>query len=405
MACRTVARNLFSASAVLGALLGGACSGPTASPDAAAPDADVTDAPIVADAGRDAAMRPDGGADAGPGLTGAGIRWIDYGWPVDLTPDGSRAAIQDPGSSAGDLYLYDVATGALDLVTTVGDPALDFATAISADGHVTALHGAPIRAGTWTMAGGWTDEPDPFATGCDMNRAGAWDISADGLVTVGFAWDGCVPGAYRWTRASGVTTATALTRLGSTGTATLPVNRATVVSDDGHVAAGFAQTDMVDRWPALWRDDGTSLMLPGTQLDAPGEVLSISADGSVLAGVWNLEGFVWTEAGGVVSLGALPGSLGGDTTSPNAIAAGGALILGGSGGFGASTAFAWTAATGMRPLADLLVASGITLPDGYALTNVLAASSDGTVLLGTAMTPGFSTVTFVARVPLSAFGL
>jgi len=392
---------------LLGALLAGACASPAVAPDAATPsDAALGNDAVAIDAStHDAAPRPDAGSDAGSGLVGTGIRWIDYSWPIDLTPDGSVASIQDPGSTTGDLYLFDVATGALHLATSVGDPSQDFATGMSAGSRVTALHGVPIVAGSWTAAGGWHDEPDPFATGCDMNRAGAWDVSADGNVMVGFAWDGCVPGAYRWTTSGGTTTATPLTRLGSTGTATLPVNRATVVSDDGHVAAGFAQTDMVDRWPALWRDDGTSLMLPGTQLDAPGEVLAINVDGTVVAGVWNLEGFLWSEAGGVVSLGALPGSLGGDTTTPNAVTANGALVFGGSGSFGSTTAFAWTSAAGMRPLADLFTAAGITLPDGYTLTNVLASSTDGTVILGTAMTAASSTLTFVARVPVSAFGL
>ncbi len=404
---RLFGRSQRISSTALGALLVGACSGPAATtPDAATPgDAATLDAFVVVDVGHDAPARPDGGSDAGPGLVGTGIRWIDYGWPIDLTPDGSIASIEDPASTNGDLYLFDVATAALRLVTSVGDPSQDFATGMSAAARVTALHGVPVVAGSWTSAGGWHDEPDVFATGCDMNRAGAWDVSADGTVMVGFAWNGCVPLAYRWVTSGGATTATALTQLGSTGTAMPPVNRATVVSDDGHVAAGFAQTDMVDRWPAIWRDDGTSTMLPGMQLDAPGEVLAINTDGSVVAGVWNLEGFVWSQAGGVVSLGTLPGSLGGDTTTPNAVAAGGALVFGGSGSFGSTTAFVWTSTAGMLPLADQLVAAGITLPGGYVLTNVIAASSDGTVILGNAMTPAGSTLTFVARVPVSAFGL
>lgn len=385
------------------------CGGPAAaSPDAATvSDAGTDDAASALDAGAaDASARPDAGSDAGPGLTGTGIRWINYGWPVDLTPDGATAAIQDPGSAAGDLYLYDVAAGVLHLATTVGDPAHDFATGISATGRVSALHGTPIHAGSWTESGDWSDEPDPFATGCDFDRAGAWDVSADGSVLVGLAWDGCVPLAYRWTRGAGGTTAAALDRLGSVPAGGgLPVNRASVISDDGSVIAGFAQTDTVDRWPAVWRADGTGMLLPGSAPDAPGEVLSISADGSVLAGVWNQEGFVWTQAGGVVSMGLLPGGLGGDATYPNAIAAQGALVFGGSGGFGATTAFVWTAAMGMRPLQELLVAAGVSIPDGYALTNVLAASTDGTVILGSALTTGGSSISFVARVPIDAFGL
>lgn len=383
------------------------CDAPAAPADAAQSDAGQGDAALDPDAATPDASRPDAGTDARVVLPGTHIAWVNYGWPVDLTPDGATAAIQDLASTDGDLYLYDVAAGTLTLVTTVGDPTQDFATGISSTGRVSALHGVPIRAGSWTMADGWHDEPDPFATGCDANRAGAWDVSADGNVLVGLGWDGCYPQAYRWTRDSGgASTATALERIGSTASGTaVPVNRASVISDDGTVIAGFAETDMVDRWPAVWHADGSGVLLPGTILDAPGEVLSISADGSVLAGIWNLEGFRWTQADGVVSLGTLPGSLGGDSTYPNAIAADGALIFGGSGGFGGTTAFVWTASEGMRPLGDLLVAAGITLAPGVVLTNVLAASTDGTVLLGTAMDAFGATMTFVAEAPVAAYGL
>ena len=91
-----------------------------------------------------------------------------------------------------------------------------------------------------------------------------------------------------------------------------------MISDDGTVIAGFAENDPVDRWPAVWRQDGSGFLLPGTVPDAPGEVLAVSADGRVVAGTWNLEAFYWTEDEGVVSIGRLPTSFGGDTAYANA---------------------------------------------------------------------------------------
>lgn len=394
--------SLFRVLACVAPLSG--CGGATAAPDAATPLVDggaIEDASTVDAASPDAA-RADAGTDGG---SGADIRYLVQGWPVDLTPDGTLAVVQDPGSAEGDTYFYDVASGDLSLVTTVGDPARDFATGVSAAGRLSALHGVPIEAGVWTMAGGWVDLESPYATGCDADHAGAWDVSADGTVIVGLAWDGCIPAAMRWTEGTGGITTTTLERLGSTGSGALPVNRATVVSDDGMVVAGFAQTDMVDRWPAIWRANGTALLLPGDVPDAPGEVLSISPDGSVVAGIWNLQGFVWTEAGGVVSLGMLPTGLGGDSTYPNAIAADGELIFGGSGGFGVTQAFVWTEAAGMRTLEEIVAANGIVLPSGYTLQNVLAASNDGTVILGSAATGTGTPMSFVLRLPVSAYGL
>jgi hypothetical protein len=101
----------------------------------------------------------------------------------------------------------------------------------------------------------------------------------------------------------------------------------------------------------------------------------------------------------------LPTGLGGDSTYPNAIAADGALVFGGSGGFGASQAFVWTESAGMRTLEEILAVNEIMLPSGYALSNVLAASNDGTVLLGSAITGTGTQMSFVLRLPVSAYGL
>lgn len=396
-----VVLSLFGAPACSGGG-GGGDAGPTS-------DAIVSDAPS-ADALDDAAPdapRPDAGRDGGPGLGGAdGLRYVIVPSAVDLTPDGTTALLWD--NATGDAYTYGVDTGALSLRANAGDPTQDFPTAISADEAIAALHGVPVQAGLWAMADGWRDLAVPFASGCDTNVGAAWDVSADASVVVGLGWDGCYPAAVAWTLGNGGTvTPLVLQRLGArpAGAMGMPTNRATVVSDDGRVIGGFAETDMVDRWPAIWHADGTGMLLPGTTLDAPGEVLAISADGAVAAGIWNNEAFLWSEAGGVRTLGLLPGSLGGDAAYPNAIAAGGALVFGGAGGFGATVAFVWTEAAGMRPLTDVLTAQGIAFPADYTFSNVLAASTDGTVILGTVLTASGTPQSFVLRLPVSAYGL
>lgn len=365
----------------------------------------------VSDTGVDGGERIDArvvlDAGPGPGLGGGpGIRYLLPGRPIDLTPDGTLAVVEDPGAPMGDVYFFDVDSGEMTLETVVGDPARDFSTAISATERLTAHHGVPVEAGVWT-AGDWLDLPTPFAAGCDMDIASAWDVSADGSIVAGMAWDDCSPAAMRWAIAGdGTATSTTLTRLGtrSSGSSGPPTNRATVISDDGMVIAGFAENDPVDRWPAVWRADGTGFLLPGTVPDAPGEVLSISADGRVVGGTWNLEAFVWSEEDGVVSLGRLPSAFGADAAYANAVAADGALVFGGCGGF-SMEAFVWTEAGGMRPLTEVMAAAGITLPDGTLFQNVLAASNDGTVILGSAATSSGTPESFVLRLPLSAYGL
>lgn len=137
-------------------------------------------------------------------------------------------------------------------------------------------------------------------------------------------------------------------------------------------------------------------------------MLSISADGKTVAGIWNQEGFYWTQGTGVVNLGQLPGD--GAFTGgifPNAIAADGKLILGtvGSPFFAVPRAFVWTSAGGMQQLDSLAISHGVTIPEGYLLTNIQAASADGSVVLGTAYDPRFFQLTFVLTLPVSAYGL
>jgi hypothetical protein len=350
--------------------------------------------------------------DAGGGPSrgvAASIKFVPLAWPVDLSPDGSVAALQDPASFTGDLYFYYPATGAVEFRTQVGSPLRDFATGLSATGVITALHGDPVQAGFWTDRSEWTDLVPAYAHGCDADFAGAWDVSADGSSIVGLVWNGCGAEAFRWDgRGRGIMTP--LARLGASypGSSSPPANRATVIADDGGIVAGWAQTDVVDRWPAWWRTDGTGELLTGNAPDQPGEVLSISRDGRVLAGTWGGQAFYWTQAGGTVLMGQLPGADPFfDAAYANAVSADGKLIFGNSGNpfFTTPTAWVWTAKEGMRPLAPILGEAGLTIPLNYILTGIVAASNDGTRVLGTAMDGQGLTVTFVLTLPLSAYGL
>jgi hypothetical protein len=210
--------------------------------------------------------------------------------------------------------------------------------------------------------------------------------------------------AFHWTSSSGLVP---LELLGASfpGSSNPPTNRATKIADDGSLIGGFAQTELVDRWPALWTPDGAGSLLPSGVFsdDSPGEILSVSADGSRVAGIWNLEGFYWTPAAGVVRLGTVPGG----QTFPNAIAAGGRLIFGKNqtGFFDPAAAFVWTETNGMRALGDIAASHGAILPPGLTLDNVLAASTDGSVVLGTAFDETFAFYTFVLQLPVSAYGL
>ena len=343
------------------------------------------------------------------------LRILHEGAPVDISPDGSLALLEDRYTGSGTLYQFNVTTGVLTETGSIGDIGYNFSTGISTDGRISGVYNMPVSAGVYTPGSGWLDIGTQFSSGCDINVAGAYDISANGHVVVGIMWDGCNAAAFRWTDASGQGAFLPLQVLGTPwpGSTAAPSNRATKVSDNGLVVGGFAQTDMVDRWPAVWRANGTGFMLPGLSIpgfgpDWPGEVLSINPDGSMVAGIWSGEGFYWTAGTGSVSIGRLATSDPSDPVYATAIAAGGQLIFGTIGspwGMNPPAAFVWTQAAGMQALEELAVAAGIVMPPGYHLIRATAASTDGTVVLGAATDSKGRETSFVLRLPVSAYGL
>jgi len=428
-------------------------STPASSNDAAASDSTATEAgagdELSAEASPEASVGDAGqpGADADAGVSqeascvarpDAGVTTIDAGSPIvffdvgagdlrlDLTSDGKLAMIED--SPTGDVYLYDTATGALAKQTNVaGDPSTVQATSISGSGNrISALHGASsIVAGVWdSCAASWMDLANTNPAGCmgpPDNESAAFDLSKDGSVVVGDVWtSSCTVDAMLWTEASSAWTPTALQHLGMAG----GNNRATVVSDDGTVIGGFAQQPAADRSPAVWTSSGTGQLLDPTG-QVTGEVMAVSPDGKMVAGQWNTvtdagdadnTSFAWTQTGGLVLVGTLPNPQSQDFVWPLAIAANDALILGSAGDPSWANdlngteefAVAWTKAAGMRKLQDIVAAQHITLPAGYDLTGIDAASADGTVILGFATDmndPNLAQHTFVLRMPVSAYGL
>lgn len=348
---------------------------------------------------------PDGGGVDAPPPPPPSLRVLEYVQAVDVTPDGTVALFGDISTAEGRLWFVDTVTGEAENRTNVGDPLRAFATGIADTQAVSALHGDPVQAGVWTPDGGWRDLPSPHPAGCDLDIAGAWDISADGQVVVGLTWSGCSVEAFRWT-ATGGGGVQRLARLGQrlSGGSGLPDNRATVVSDDGQVAAGWAMTAVVDRAPARWHADGSGELLPRSADDSPGEVLAISADGGVLAGVDGQDGVVWRDGTRSV-LPRLDTLLPSDPVFPNAVTADGTVVFGGQGSafFGTPEAFVWSEAAGLRRVADLVAAAGLTIPADVTLMNVTGASADGTVLIGTARHGAtFADLVFVLRLPADA---
>lgn len=334
----------------------------------------------------------------------SGFTLLNPSNPIDITSDGQTVVLEDlMGSLDGNLYFYNVATGALTLETQVGSPFIDFATGVSEGGRVSAVYGDPAVAGVWDQATGWTSIPSFFESGCDVQRGGAWDISADGHTMVGIDWNGCAVQAMRYTETGGVWSTQPLELIGASfpDSPNPPSNRATVVSGNGLVAAGWAQTEIVDRWPAVWQADGSgSLLVSGIGQDSPGEILAINNDGSIMSGTWGGQGFLW-RAGETVFIESLTGTDPFAQTYANAIAANGALLFGGSVG----KAFVWTEQGSTRSLQQIATDAGIEIPAGVTLNVVTDASADGTIVIGQATDLEYRTYSFILKLPVSYYGL
>ncbi len=359
-----------------------------------------------------------GGPDAYVEPLKAGIAVLtDLERVVDVTSDGRTVLFWK--QSNGELYFYDTASGQLDIKTslTPQETPNEQPTGMSDVGQIVASYGgSPEAPARWDATNGWQKLKSPIGP-CQLDpddakltaTGGAFGVSSNGKSVVGLLWDvTCRTQAFLWKDTGGDGTMIPLQKVGN-GLA--KDERASVVSADGKVAAGFApqmQGDFgIDRVPAMWKDDGTGFLLDPNATDGtPGEVKAISADGKILVGDWttldpNLAalgqstGFTWSEDTGVVRFsGPVPTN---DHLIVNAASADGKLAYGklthvvdlDQGTFSPMeiSAFVWSKAKGTRNLQEVATAAGITVPADLFLTNVFAVSADGRVVVGTAETP------------------
>lgn len=232
----------------------------------------------------------------------------------------------------------------------------------------------------------WTSKDGMVSLGVGA----AWAVSADGRTIAGNAE--LVAGqssAGVWTDAAGFVS------LGFQG---LPFG----ISADGNVVVGerqipYQQGALLFTTEAFrWTSDGGAVGLG----DLPGgayrsSAYGVSADGKVVVGTSDIgrdtvgfqqtEAFLWTEAGGMVGLGHLPG--GGSSGFAWAASSDGSIVVGESDSANGREAFIWTEAGGMLRLADLLLANGATALDGWTLESALAISPDGRSVAGYGINP------------------
>ncbi|MCC7313301.1 MAG: VCBS repeat-containing protein [Planctomycetes bacterium] len=229
-------------------------------------------------------------------------------------------------------------------------------------------------------------------------RSNAYGVSANGNVVVGEAvgFGSSSANAFRWTETSG------MVPLRDPGLQ----SKAYAVTPDGAVIVGnadFGGSSLGEafRWTAT---DGMIALgrLPGGS--DPSIARDVSADGSTVVGEsrspnasgsnpW--EAFRWTQSGGMVGLGDLPG---GDFTSlAKSVSADGSLVVGNGMTLRGSEAFIWNEATGMSLLQEYLVTElGIDLGGFTRLIEATGISSDGNAITGSGINANGDPEAFVA---------
>jgi probable HAF family extracellular repeat protein len=201
----------------------------------------------------------------------------------------------------------------------------------------------------------------------------AWDVSADGSVVVGEAYNAAWQRrAFRWTASGG------MQNLGTLGGSE---SWAYAVSADGAVVVGWAENAAGQGRAFRWTASGGMQDLGTLPRYDRSYAYAVSADGSVVVG-WaeNAVGFYrafrWTASGGMQDL----GTLGGSESRAYSVSADGSVVVGWAlNAAGYVRAFRWTAAGGME---DLNTTYASLLTNGSRLVEARAISPNGRYIVG-----------------------
>jgi probable HAF family extracellular repeat protein len=287
----------------------------------------------------------------------------------------------------------------------------------------------------WTKSGGQTDLPEPgygsvalaasegsFIVGfrlqnpdiylqavrwnstssINLGRGAALGISEDGAVVVGRKESGDLINdqdsePFRWTESTG------MVGLGYLPGASLPLGSARGVAADGTVIVGgssSAATFSFRTEAFRWTEAGGMVGLgdlPGGVFDSV--AVDVTSDGTVVIGNGTVqdgaddlvpEGFRWTQSTGMTSLG--------QHSRATGISDDGSIIVGRGGIGSAGEAVLWSSNGGMHSIKAILAAQGIDMT-GWVLSGAEGVSADGRVIIGSARQGSGPPVDFVAIIP------
>jgi probable HAF family extracellular repeat protein len=297
--------------------------------------------------------------------------------------------------SLGPAWRWTPATG----VVNIGS--ISQTVAVSADGRTivgTANDATGVAyAAVWQSGKQWaTLPPPPNARVVDGKSTVGYAVSGDGSVIVGLAYlnPQRVEG-FRYTAQTGTV---------PLGTLTGGRSRASIVSADGNVIAGWDDLTGTGSgkgfwYGVIWWQGLERLMNP---FNAIGQVEGINTNGSALVGrgvpQFPTHAYRFTAPDALlVDLGALKRDQSGigigvgpaDSIEDTAVALGvsddGNVVVGTSGYQRPTDAFIWTPATKIVKLSDYLTGKGVTGFQGWTLITATDVSPDGKIIAGTGL--------------------
>lgn len=338
---------------------------------------------------------PPAGQASGGSFQGLGflstLGFLSHAW--DVSTDGLTVVGHSAYTDWSRAFRW-TETGAIELLPVLPDltPESD-ADGVSANGLIIAgTCGWGDRAGyeacVWTFDGAsWTVQGLGDLAGGTFNSH-AYAMSSDGNVLVGEGNSAKGTEACRWSRAG---QDWVIQGLGD-----LPKGeywgQAYGVSANGAVVVGQSSTAANGTRAFRWTTAGMK-DLGAVARRKYSSAWGCSPDGNYVVGEsFSARGrdevaFLWSAAKGMVALGDLPGGLA--YSEALAVSPDGTLVVGGSGTTAGTEAFIWDGTNGMRRLADVLAAGGVSIPAGWTLryANGLAVTESAIVIVGTGVNP------------------
>lgn len=260
--------------------------------------------------------------------------------------------------------------------------------ALTADGAVV-VGAAGSQAVRWTTATGWVGVSD-----IDTGSVGteALGISPDGAAIVGFGVRNGAAHATRWISGQPFV-------LGEPNG--VVSSYAMCASAGGASVAGYM--NLVDHAEAFVWSEATGMIglgaPPGGELGSFS--IAMTPDASVIVGevttANGTEAFRWTRDGGKRALGHLHAGSAADGRAFS-VSADGSVVVGYDNEIGAE-AFIWDPAHGMRSLKAVLLAMGVTEVEGWTLWMATGVSADGRTIVGKGTDPLGNGEGWMARLP------